>query len=162
MKIKTSESLGGKYLSFSLGNEQYGLSVLAVQEIMQFIDITAMPNVPEYIRGVINLRGHVIPIIELRAIFGMTKIEEGERTCIIVVQVQTQEQMVTLGLVVDQVNDVQNVQDNEVEPPPTFGHSINTSYIKGIRTINNQVTLLLDIDNILNESDLIAIQAKNI
>lgn len=145
----------GKYLSFVLGQEEYGLEILKVQEINGMMDITRVPRTPSYVRGVINLRGRVIPIISLREKFKMPAIEDDEKTCIIVVQVQYQDNRITMGIVVDEVSEVLNIVEGEIEPPPSFGGGMEEAdYIIGMGKLEDKVVILLDINRVMDGEEL--------
>lgn len=140
----------GKYLTVALDNESYGVAVLKVREIIRMQKITPVPQMPEFVKGVINLRGRVIPIIDLRVKFGL-KAEFAERTCIVVVQVKLPAgQNVQMGLIVDSVEEVVNLAANEIEPTPDFGTRIDTTYILGMAKIKGAVKTLLDIDRVVS------------
>ena len=140
---------GGKFLTFTLGNEEYGVPVLKVREIIKVMDITQVPQVPDYVLGVINLRGKVIPVIDLRRKFGFPAIEHTERTCIIVVDVDLSTVRVMMGIVVDSVSEVLNVSDAEMEETPDFGGRTTTDYILGLAKVKGAVKILLDLDRVL-------------
>ncbi len=145
----------GKYLSFVLGAEEYGLEILRVQEINGMMDITRVPRTPSYVRGVINLRGRVIPIISLREHFNMPNIEDTEKTCIIVVQVHYQDTQITMGIVVDEVSEVLNINGTQIEPPPSFGGGMEeVDFITGMGKLEDKVVILLDIDSVLDGDKL--------
>ncbi len=145
----------GKYLSFVLGREEYGLEILKVQEINGMMDITRVPRTPQYVRGVINLRGRVIPIISLREKFKMPVIEDTEKTCIIVVQVQYADDTLTMGIIVDEVSEVLNITDNAIEPPPSFGGGMEEAdFITGMGKLEDKVVILLDIDRVLDAEEM--------
>ena len=139
----------GKYLTFGLGKEVYGLEILKVQEIIGMIGTTRVPGSPSHIRGVINLRGKVIPVANLRAKFLLDSVEDTQKTCIIVVQIRMRGQQVTMGVIVDEVNEVLKIAENQIEPPPSFGTEVNTDFILGIGKIGEKVVLLLDVDRVL-------------
>jgi len=148
-------SLGGKYLTFSLGKEEYGVSILKVREIIGLMEITAVPHTPSYIKGVINLRGRVIPVLEMRVKFGMEHQGYNERTCIIVVEVQGAAGAVQVGMLVDSVSEVLNIGDDEIEPPPSFGSAgLDTDYLLGMGKVKGQVKILLDVDKVIGEGEL--------
>ncbi len=148
----------GIYLSFVLGGEEYGLEILKVQEINGMMDITRVPRTPHYVRGVINLRGRVIPIISLRDKFKMAQVEDTEKTCIIVVQVQYQDDTLTMGIIVDEVSEVLNIAENSIEPPPSFGGGMEeTDFITGMGKMADKVVILLDIDMVLDAEEMKAI-----
>lgn len=145
----------GKYLSFVLGKEEYGLEILKVQEINGMMDITRVPRTPKYVRGVINLRGRVIPIVSLREKFMMPAVEDDEKTCIIVVQVQHQDTQITMGIVVDEVSEVLNIAEGQIEPPPNFGGGMEEAdFITGMGKLDSKVVILLDIDRVLDGVEL--------
>ena len=139
----------GKYLTFALAQEEYGLPVLKVREIIKIMDITAVPQVPAHVKGVINLRGKVIPIIDLRLKFGMPAVDYTERTCIIVVEVELEARRIMLGIIVDSVSDVLNIVADEIEKTPDFGERLDTTYMQGVAKIKGKVKILLDLDRIL-------------
>jgi len=143
--------LAGKYLTFSLGNEDYGVGILSVREIIGVMEITAVPHTPAYIKGVINLRGKVIPVLDLRLKFNMNHKEYDERTCIIVVEVQGQTAPVQVGMVVDSVSEVLNIAAAEIEPPPSLGSSSETENILGMAKAKGEVKILLDVDRVVGE-----------
>ncbi len=142
-------SLAGKYLTVVLENEAYGIGVLKVREIIRMQKITPVPQMPAYVKGVINLRGRVIPVVDLRVKFGV-KAEFAERTCIVVVQVKLpSEQSVQMGLIVDSVEEVVTLQAGEIEPTPEFGAKIDTTYLLGMAKVKGAVKTLLDIDRVV-------------
>jgi purine-binding chemotaxis protein CheW len=144
-----SSSLAGKYLTVVLENEAYGIGVLKVREIIRMQKITPVPQMPGYVKGVINLRGRVIPVVDLRVKFGV-KAEFAERTCIVVVQVKLpSDQTVQMGLIVDSVEEVVSLAANEIEPTPEFGARINTEYLLGMAKVKGAVKTLLDIDRVV-------------
>jgi purine-binding chemotaxis protein CheW len=144
----------GKYLTFQLANEEFGIAVLKVREIMGMQDITPVPQTPAHIRGVLNLRGKVIPIIDLRLKFGLTSVEDTSRTCIIVIQVQAESRALLMGVVVDGVSEVLNLTPADIEDAPDFGEQITASYLLGMAKVKGRVTILLDIDEILSLLEL--------
>jgi purine-binding chemotaxis protein CheW len=148
----------GKYLTFTMANEDYGLEILKVREIIGMMDITAIPQTPHYVKGVINLRGRVIPVIDLRLKFGMPPMEYGERTCIIVVEVVSDLGALQMGVVVDSVSEVLNINGEEIEPSPSFGSRIKTQYIMGIAKAKGSIKILLDIDRVLTSEELAGIE----
>jgi len=147
----------GKYLVFHLGREHFGIRVLKVREIMGLQDITAVPHTPAFVKGVFNLRGKVIPVIDLRRRFQMPEIEYSPRTCIIVVSLSGADEPVPMGLVVDGVAEVINIAESDIEATPAFGNELDTSYLLGIAKIRGEVRLLLDIDRALNVSQFEAL-----
>lgn len=146
----TTSLQSGKYLTVTLDSESYGLGVLKVREIIRLQKITPVPQMPEFVKGVINLRGRVIPVADLRVKFGL-KAEFTERTCIVVVQVKmSTEQLVQMGLIVDSVEEVVNLTAAEIEPIPEFGAKIDTSYLLGMAKVKGQVKMLLDLDRVVS------------
>ena len=139
----------GKYLTFALANEEYGLEILKVREIIGYMDITSVPQTPDYVKGVINLRGQVIPVIDLRAKFGMETAEITEQTCIIVVETTHGNRNCSTGIVVDRVQEVLDIAGDNIEETPQFDSSVNTDFILGIGKIGDSVKILLDIDKVL-------------
>ena len=144
-----ASKLAGKYLTVVLDNEAYGIAVLKVREIIRMQKITPVPQMPAFVKGVINLRGRVIPVVDLRVKFGL-KAEFADRTCIVVVQVKLPtEQIVQMGLIVDSVEEVVTLTNEEIEPTPDFGTKIDTSYLLGMAKVKGQVKTLLDIDRVV-------------
>ena len=150
--------LAGKYLTFALGNESYGIAVKKIREIIRMIEVTAVPQMPAYVRGVVNLRGKIIPVIDLRLRFRMSAAETNERTCIVVVQVAhrlgSAGGTLQMGLVVDQVEEVLNIHSGDLEEPPEFGAAVHEAYILGMAKIKEGVKTLLDIDRVIGEDTL--------
>jgi purine-binding chemotaxis protein CheW len=144
----------GKYLTFQLGNEEFGIRVLKVREIMGIQEITAVPQTPAHIKGVINLRGKVVPVIDLRLKFGLSAAEYTQRTCIIVTQVQGEAGGVLMGIVVDGVSEVLNLTASEIEDTPDFGEQVSTDYLLGMAKQKDKVKILLDIDKVLSSQEL--------
>ena len=140
----------GKYLTFTLADEEYGLEILKVREIIGLMDITAVPRTPGFVKGVINLRGKVIPVIDLRLKFNMVEAERTEQTCIIVVDVGH----VEMGIIVDKVSEVLNIAGGDIEDTPSFGVNVDTGFILGLGKANNRVTILLDISKVLGGDEM--------
>ncbi len=143
----------GKYLTFSLGQEEYGISILKIKEIIGMMPITPVPRTPAFVKGVINLRGKVIPVMNLRLKFGMEEVPHTERTCIIVVETRGEQGTLLIGIVVDSVSEVLNIKNGDIEEAPVFGADLDTDYILGIAKINGGVKILLDIDRVLNAKE---------
>lgn len=141
------EAKEGKHLTFALGMEDYGIEILKVREIIGMMEITPVPQVPIYVKGVINLRGKVIPVIDLRAKFEMAEIERTEETCIIVVTIHD----ILIGLLIDKVNEVLDIPATNIEPAPKFSSSISMEYILGIGKMNDKIQILLNIEKVLGE-----------
>ena len=151
------EELAGKYLTFRLAEEEYGLEILKVQEIIEMLEITRVPRVPDYVRGVINLRGKVIPIVDLRLKFGMPAQQTSRKTCIIVVRVQRGDSSVIMGIIVDEVSEVVEISAEEIESAPAFGTQMDTTFILGMAKTKDSVKILLDIDKVLSADEVDAL-----
>ncbi len=150
----------GKYLTFQLKGEVYGLEILKVQEIIGLMKVTRVPRAPEFVRGVINLRGKVIPVVDLRLKFGLEATADTEKTCIIVVQVaQPAGGKVTMGIIVDEVSEVLNIAGDQIEPAPEFGAAVDTAFILGMGKVAQKVVMLLDVDKVLSSSQVAAVGA---
>jgi purine-binding chemotaxis protein CheW len=145
--------LGGKYLTFLVDEEEYGVEILKVREIIGIMDITKVPQTPDFVQGVINLRGKVIPVIDLRAKFGLPRATYNDQTCIIVVDVG-----VLMGIIVDTVREVHDIPAGSIEPPPRMGSDVNTSFILGLGKVKDDVNILLDIDKVLACEELVQLQ----
>ena len=148
------DARAGKYLTFQLGNEEFGIRVLKVREIMGVQEITAVPRMPAHMKGVINLRGKVVPVIDLRLKFGLSAAEYTQRTCIVVTQVQGAAGAVLMGVVVDAVSEVLNLTAAEIEDTPDFGEEVSTDYLLGMAQSKGKVKILLDIDKVLSSQEL--------
>ena len=148
----------GKYLTFTLDNEEYGIGILKIREIIGMLPITSVPQTPPFVKGVINLRGKVIPVVDLRLRFKMEEIEYSERTCIIVVEIEGQAGTVQIGIVVDAVSEVLNIKAEDIEETPTFGVKLNTEYIFGMAKMEGGVKILLDIDKVLNAEEIAVLE----
>ena len=139
-----------KYLTFTLGDEEYGLEILKVREIIGLMDITRVPRMPDFIRGVINLRGKIIPVIDLRLKFGMDEQEDTKETCIIVVDLEK----LLIGVVVDKVSEVLDIVEDKIEETPDFGVSVDTEFILGVGKCGDEVVMILDIAKVLTTDDI--------
>ncbi len=156
--VKAMADKEGKYLTFSLANEEYGIGILKIREIIGMMPITSVPRTPEFVKGVINLRGKVIPVMDLRLKFGMEAIDYTDRTCIIVVEILNQAGTVQIGTVVDSVSEVLNVGGSDIEETPSFGTKLDTEYILGMAKMEGGVKILLDIDKVLNDEEIAALE----
>ncbi|MBI1423008.1 MAG: chemotaxis protein CheW [Gammaproteobacteria bacterium] len=144
-----------QYLTFLLAGEEYGVDILRVQEIKGWDSVTPIPNTPKYILGVINLRGTIVPIIDLRLRFSLEQLEYGPTTVVIMLKVMSEsKQSRTMGIVVDGVSDVYNMPDDQIKPSPDFGTAVETDFVKGLATVNEKMVIILDIDHMLNSRDL--------
>lgn len=149
----------GKYLTFTLCQEDYGIGILKIKEIIGMMPITSVPRTPEFVKGVINLRGKVIPVIDLRLRFGLEATEYTERTCIIVVEIEGQAGTIQMGIVVDSVSEVLNIKGEDIEETPAFGTKLRTDYILGMAKMEGGVKILLDIDRVLSQEEISALEA---
>jgi purine-binding chemotaxis protein CheW len=138
--------------------EEYGIGILKIREIIGMMAITAVPETPRYVKGVINLRGKVIPVVDLRLRFGMPEIDYTERTCIIVVEIKGPAGVVPIGAVVDAVSEVLNIKVDDIVDTPSFGAKVNTDYILGMARMGKGVKLLLDIDRVLSSDDMVQLK----
>ncbi|MBN1932365.1 MAG: purine-binding chemotaxis protein CheW [Desulfobacterales bacterium] len=143
----------GKYLTFKMFDEEYGIGILKIKEIIGMMPINSIPQAPNFVKGVINLRGKVIPVIDLRQRFGMQQAQYDERTCIIVVEIFARNKTVLMGIVVDSVSEVLNIKEKDIEDSPIFDVNIDTKYILGMAKIDGRVKILLDIDRVLNRTE---------
>jgi len=152
--VNAIEQREGKYLTFTLVDEEYGIGILKIKEIIRMMTVTTVPQTPEFVKGVINLRGKVIPVIDLRLKFGMEPMDYTERTCIIVVEIDGTAGTVQIGIVVDSVSEVLNIKADEIEDTPTFGTRLNTDYILGMAKMEGGVKILLDINRVLKAEEV--------
>lgn len=154
LKKETPVAVAGKYLTFKLADETFGLEILKVQEIIGLMKITLVPKMPEFMRGVINLRGKIIPVVDLRLKFNMPSHEDDSKTCIIVVQITINDKKLIMGFLVDEVSEVLNVLQDQIEVAPAFGASVDTEFIMGMGKVGQKVVMLLYIDKIINAGEL--------
>ncbi len=152
--VKATAEKEGKYLTFSMADEEYGIGILKIKEIIGMMPITTVPRTPEFVKGVVNLRGKVIPVIDLRLRFGIDSIDYTDRTCIIVVEMEGTAETVQIGIVVDAVSEVLNIQGNDIADTPAFGTQLNTDYILGMAKMEGGVKILLDIDRVLSHDEV--------
>jgi purine-binding chemotaxis protein CheW len=156
--LKAITEREGKYLTFSLADEDYGIGILKIKEIIGMMPVTTVPQTPDFVKGVINLRGRVIPVMDLRLRFRMEAIDYTERTCIIVVEITGSDETIHIGIVVDSVSEVLNIKGEDIEETPTFGAKLNTDYILGMAKTEDDVKILLDIDRVLSEGEIAALE----
>ena len=156
----TSRTLAcpGKYLAFVLGSEVYGIDIQRIQEIIGIMPVTHVPRTPSYIRGVINLRGKVIPVADLRLRFGMEGRADTERTCIIVLEIANGTRDTIAGIIVDAVSDVQTITGEQIEPAPSFDSDVESSFILGMGKVGDKVMMLLDPDGVLSVEEILALK----
>lgn len=146
-----------QYLTFRLEKEMYGIQVSKVKEVLEYIDITRVPRMPEYMRGVINLRGSVVPVIDMRLKFGLDTIETTVDTCIIVIEVDAEDETITVGALADSVSEVIEIQPSEIEPAPKIGTTLDTTFIKGMGKHRDEFIIILEIDKIFTSQEISAV-----
>jgi purine-binding chemotaxis protein CheW len=144
----------GQYLTFQLGGEMFAIGILAIKEIIEYGTLTTVPMMPNAVRGVINLRGAVVPVMDLQARFGKPSSEVGKRTCIVIVEVNTETQRQVIGVVVDAVNEVLDIAASDIEPPPAFGARIRSDFIQGMGKVKGRFVILLDLDRALSVEEI--------
>lgn len=149
-----SANLTGKYLTFRLAEEDYGVPLLQVKEIVGMMPVTAVPQTPDHFKGVINLRGQIIPVSDLRLRFKLEAIGYNDRTCIIVVDIRDGEGKTRIGVIVDAVSEVLNIREEEIESTPSFGARVQTDYLLGMTNMDESVKMLLDIDRVFDPEEL--------
>ncbi|MFO7749534.1 MAG: chemotaxis protein CheW [Desulfobacteraceae bacterium] len=155
--IRTTTMKEGKYLTFILKEESYGIGILKVKEIIGMMPITSVPRTPDFVKGIVNLRGKVIPVLDLRLKFGMEPMDYTDRTCIIVVELDKDGETIMVGIVVDAVSEVLTIKEEEIEETPAFGARIETAYIMGMAKVDQGVKILLDIDRVLSGDEVDAL-----
>ena len=156
---RDTADLAGKHLTFVLGAEEYGVPVLKVREIIKIMDITHVPQMPTHVKGVVNLRGKVIPVVDLRLKFGFPELAYTERTCIIVVEVALPASRIMMGIVVDAVSEVLNITPDEIEETPEFGERVTTDFMRGLAKVKGTVKVLLDLDRVLGAEGTVSVRA---
>ena len=142
-----------QYLTFLLADEEYAISILRVKEIIGYDTVTSVPKTPDWIRGVINLRGNVVPVVDLAVRFGLTARPVTKTTCIIIVEWQMERQNTMMGVMADAVSQVMDIADEEIQPAPSFGTRVNVDYLRGMAQMGKKFALLLDIDKVLSAED---------
>jgi len=159
MNSDTTNVTTSKYLTFVLATEEYAVDILRVQEIKGWNKVTTIPNTPNYICGVINLRGTIVPIIDLRLRFTLERLEYGPMTVVVVVRVLSVEMKERImGIVVDAVSDVYDISESEIKPPPDFGSVISIEFVRGLATVGEKMVIVLDIDRLLNSDELAMVE----
>jgi len=153
-KRDSGKTVGGKHLTFKLEREEYGIEILKVKEIIGIMPITTVPQTPDYVKGVVNLRGKIIQVVDLRMMFGMPTTDYTERTCIVVVEIHRSAGAVFVGLVVDEVSEVVNLNQGDIEESPEFSGDLDTDYILGLAKTDGGVKILLDIEGMLNTEEI--------
>lgn len=146
-----------QYLTFTLGGEMFAIGILNIKEIIEFGSLTAVPMMPEFIRGVINLRGSVVPVVDLSARFGRQAAEVSRRTCIVIIEVETDGERQDVGVVVDGVSEVLEIPVHDIEPAPAFGATIRTDFIQGMGKIDGKFVIILNVDHVLSIGEMAAL-----
>lgn len=149
-----SADVENQYLTFTLANEEYAVDILRVQEIRGWDAVTALPNAPEYIKGVVNIRGTIVPVADLRMRFNMEPMEYGPMTVVILLKVEAGDHDRIMGVVVDSVSDTYEIPADNVKPAPDFGDKIELAFVRGLATVNDDMLILLDIDRLLGSADV--------
>lgn len=152
--------LTDQYLAFKLDNDLFAVDVGKAREILDFVEVTRVPQTPDYMLGVINLRGSVVPVINLRCKFGMAEVEQTVDTCIIVLEVEVNDAPVVIGIVADAVQEVLDLNAGQIEPPPRLGTRLNTEFIQGMGNLDGQFVIILNIDRIFSVEELTVIEGQ--
>jgi purine-binding chemotaxis protein CheW len=154
IKVQSAAIEKTQYLTFMLGGEMFAIGILGIKEIIEYDGLTAVPMMPECIRGVINMRGSVVPVMDLSARFGKPMTAVTKRTCIIIVEVEAHGRRQDMGVVVDAVNAVLEIPQSEIEAPPTFGAKVRTDFIEGMGKVQGKFVILLNVDRVLSAEDI--------
>ena len=152
--VLANKGVTDQYLTFILAGEEYGVDILRVQEIKGWDTVTPIPNTPSYVDGVINLRGAIIPVVDLRRRFGLSNLDHGPTTVMIILKVHNEGRERVMGMVVDAVSEVYNINGNELQPTPEFGGVINIEFLRGLASVENKMIIVLDIDHLLNTNEM--------
>ncbi|MCX6345226.1 MAG: chemotaxis protein CheW [Armatimonadetes bacterium] len=145
-----------QYLTFTLGEEGFAIEISKIREVLDFTDLTTVPRTPDYMRGVINLRGNVVPIVDLRLQLGMSAVEKTVDTCIVIVEVDMGADMLHVGMLADSVQEVVDIDHSQIEPAPKMGTRLNTEFIRGMAKRDDKFSIILDIDKVLSGEELAA------
>ena len=156
--MEDTSTASSQYVTFSLGDELFGVEVTRTREILSLTPVTSVPQTPDYLLGVINLRGQVVPVVDMRLKLGLPAGEDTEDTCIIVVEVQVDGESITVGALADAVREVLDIRADQIEPPPRLGTRLNTEFITGMGKVDEQFMILLNIDRIFNSDELALVQ----
>lgn len=156
--FNTQDDTKKQYLTFILAGEEYGVDILRVQEIKGWDNVTKIPNAPHYVKGVMNLRGDIVPIVDLRTRFGLGEQEYGPMTVVIVLKIEASDKQSIMGIVVDAVSDVYDIAAEVMKPPPDFGDVVSVDFVKGLATVNEKMVIVLNVDQLLTTSELNLLQ----
>lgn len=152
--VEDAVMLGQQYLTFLIGKEVFAIGITDIREIIEYREPTTVPMMPPYIRGVLNLRGRVVPVIDLLVRFGRETTEASRRTCIVILEVSHEDELQHIGIVVDAVRAVLDIADADIEPPPSFGAKLRSDFVSGMGKINDEFVIILDIENVLSINEL--------
>lgn len=150
-----------QYLTFALGGEEYALGILRVREIIQWQEVTRVPTAPAAIRGVLNLRGSVVPVVDLGVKFGLGSTEPTRRTCIVIVDVEREGGRTVMGIIADAVSQVMELGEGDIEPPPSFGTRVRMDYLQGMARVGDRFALVLDADRLLSTAELLSAETAS-
>lgn len=159
---ETNVTDSNQYLTFMLGEEGFAIEISRVREVLDFTDLTKVPRTPDYMRGVINLRGNVVPVVDLRLQLGMTAVEKTVDTCIVIVEVEINADMLHIGMLADSVQEVVDIDTSQIEPAPRLGTRLKTDFIKGMAKRDEKFNIILDIDKVLSGDDLLILNAAQL
>jgi purine-binding chemotaxis protein CheW len=148
-----------QYLTFSLGEEDFALEIAKVREVLDYTNITKVPRMPEFLRGVINLRGNVVPVTDLRLKLGMSVTKRTVNTCIVIVEIDIDGELMDMGILTDSVQEVLDLDQNQIEPPPRLGTKVKTEFIRGMGKRDDRFLIILDIDKVLSSDELASVQS---
>lgn len=148
-----------QYLTFSLGKEDFALEIARVREVLDYTNITKVPRMPEFLRGVINLRGNVVPVTDLRLKLGMSATERTVNTCIVIVEIDIDGELMHMGVLTDSVREVLDLNPDQIKPPPRLGTKLNTEFIRGMGKRDDRLLIILDIDKVLSSDELAEVQS---
>lgn len=155
----TNTEAAAQYLTFTLDEELFALDIAKVREVLEFVGVTKVPRTPEFMRGVINLRGNVVPVVDLRLKFGMSRTEKSVSTCVIITDVEVDGETTVLGALADSVQEVLDLEPSQIDPPPRIGTRLDTGFIRGMGKRDDQFLILLDIDRVFSAQELDLVQA---
>jgi len=159
---QSGDDNSSKYLTFLLGDETYAFNLLKVREIIEYGEITSMPLMPYFISGVINIRGRAVPVIDLSQRIGKDGVDVTRRTCIVIVELKTEECVIIVGVIIDSIKKVLDLHQNDIEAAPSFGGSIRTDFIEGMGKVENEFVIVLNIDKIISMEDIQELSAATV
>lgn len=151
----------GQYLAFRLGSETFAMDIRSIKEVIQYSSLTVVPLMPPFLRGVINLRGSVVPVIDLSVRFGHPSTEVAKRTCIVILELEQEGKNIALGIMVDHVSEVLEIAESEIEPAPAFGTDLRSDFLRGVGKVGGRFVILLDVNHVLSVDELAALAAED-